>query len=248
MKVYIDLVFLLNVYLDFFILLTTSLILKRNVSLKRIFLGSVVGGLTIVLLFIKLNALLLFIGKFLFSILMILVTFSYQNFKYFINNLGYLYVTSIILGGGLYLFDLELSLDNIIFVLIISLAILYFYLKEMKKMRNNYNNYLNVEIEYKKNKYNYIGYVDSGNHLVDPYQKRPISLIDIDDFDYEYEDIIFVPYETASGDGLMKCIKVDKMIVDGKVYRKSLIGFMRDKIKMDGVDIILNNEYIGGKE
>lgn len=247
MKVYVDLLFLLNVYLDFFILLTTSLILKRNVSLKRIFLGSLVGGLTIVLLFFKISNIGLFFLKFLFSVLMVLVTFSFKDIKYFFNNLGYLYVTSIVLGGGLYLVDLEFNLNSIIFILVISVIVLYIYGREINKLKYNYNNYLNVEIEYKKNKFKYVGYVDSGNKLRDPYKNRPVSLIYCNDFKYEDREIIYVPYETASGSGLLKCIRVDKLIIDDKTYKNSLIGFMDNKIKIDGVDIILNNEYIGGK-
>ena len=249
MKVYVDLVFLLNIYLDFFILLTTSLILKRNVSLKKIFLGSIIGGLTTILLFFKINNTLLFLLKFLFSILMVISTFSFKNFKYFCNNLVYLYVTSIVLGGGLYLLDLELSINNILFILVFSILILFIYIKEINKLKYNYNNYLKVEIEYKNNKYDYIGFIDSGNKLHDQYKKRPISLIHTNDISYDYEDLILVPYETASGSGVLKCLKVDKLIVDHIIYENSLIGFMKNDIKIDGVDIILNNKYIrGGKE
>lgn len=249
MKIYIDLVFLLNVYIDFLVLLITSIILKRNVSFKRIILGSLVGGLTIICLFLRLNNLELFLIKFIFSILMVIITFSYKNFNYFINNLGYLYVTSIVLGGGLYLLDLELNFNNILFVLFFSLIILWWYLKEMKKIKFNYNNYVKVIIEYKRKKYCYVGYIDSGNKLVDQYKKRPISLIYTKELPYDIEEIIYVPYETASGNGLLKCIRVDKLMVENQIYKNSLIGFMNKQIKIDGVDIILNNKYMimGGK-
>lgn len=248
MKVYIDLVFLLNVYLDFLILLTTSLILKRNVSLKRIFLGSLVGGLTIILLLFDMSNLILLFWKFIFSLLMILVTFSFKNIKYFLNNLAYLYITSIVLGGGLYLLDLELSFNNILFVLICSLILLFFYLKEIKKLRINYSNYVKVIIEYKKKQFNFVGYIDTGNKLIDQYHHRPISLIYTDKIKYDLKESILVPYETASGRGVLQCIKVNKLIIDNKIYKNSLIGFVKEKIKIDGIDIILNNEYRGGNK
>lgn len=243
MRVYIDLVFVLNVYLDFLILLITSLILKRNVSIKRIFLGSIIGGLTIVLLFFELSNFLLFIFKIFFSVFMVLGTFSYRDFKYFINNLVYLYLTSIVLGGGLYLLELEVNFNNIVLVIIFSVLILYLYFKEINKLKYNYNNYLKVEVEYKKKKFNYVGYIDSGNKLSDQYKKRPISLIYSKDIEYSYEDLILVPYETASGSGVLRCIKVN-MKIDDREYSNSLIGFMDKEIRIDGVDIILNNEFI----
>lgn len=244
MKVYIDLVFLINIYFDFIILLTTSLILKRNVSLKRIFLGSIIGGFTIVLLFFDINNFLLFILKFIFSILMIIGTFSYKSFSYFINNLIYLYVTSFVLSGALYLLELEMN-TNIILIIIFSFIILYFYKNEMNKLKYNYNNYLKVVIEYKKKIFNLVGYIDSGNKLVDQYRNRPISLIYSKDIKYDYEDVVLVPYETASGSGVLKCIKVDRLVIND-IECSGLIGFMDKEIKIDGVDIILNSKYIGG--
>lgn len=246
MKIYVDLIFLLNVYLDFLILLITSLVLKRNVSLKRIFLGSIIGGFTIILLFVEISDFLLFIFKFIFSILMVLGTFSYRDVKYFINNLFYLYLTSIVLGGSLYLLELEFRFYNIVLILIFSLIILYFYLKEMNKLKYNYNNYFKVEIEYKKKIFNLVGYIDSGNKLCDQYKSRPISLVYNNDFKYSYDDVILVPYETASGNGVLKCIKVDRLVINDIVCDDGLIGFMDKEIKIDGVDIILNSQYIGG--
>lgn len=244
MKVYIDLVFLINFYFDFIILLTTSLILKRNVSIKRIILGSFIGSCTTVLLFLEIDSFILFIFKFIFGVLMILGTFSYKNFSYFINNLIYLYFTSFILSGTLYLLELEFNI-NIILIIIFSLFILYFYIKEINKFKYNYNNYLKVIIEYKDSVYNLVGYIDSGNKLYDQYKNRPISLIYLKDFIFDYSDIVLVPYETASGCGVLKCIKVDRFILDDKVVN-GLIGFMDKEIKIDGVDIILNSSYIGG--
>lgn len=244
MKIYIDLVFLLNVYLDFFILLTTSFILKRNISLFRIFIGSIVGGFSIILLFFSINNFFFFLLKFLFSILMVISAFSYKDFKYFINNLFYLYINSLVLGGGLYLLELEVNAYNIFIILIFSIIFLYLYLLEINKIKYNYNNYMKVEILYKKDRFNFIGFIDSGNKLTDQYKNRPISLIYSDLFKYDYEDIILVPYETAAGSGVLKCIKVEELVVGDKKYFNSLIGFMNNKINIDGVDIILNNKYI----
>ncbi len=245
MKVYIDIIFFINIYFDFMILLVTSLILKRNVSLTRILLGSIVGGFTIVLLFFEINNLLLFIYKMIFSIFMVICTFSYKDFYYFINNLVYLYITSFVLGGALYLMELEFSVSNIFFTVIFSFIILYFYLKELNKLKYNYNNYLKVIVEYKDKVLNLVGYIDSGNKLSDQYKNRPISLIHLLEFEYDYKDIILVPYETASGCSVLRCLKVDKLIIDDKEC-SGLIGFMDKKIKIDGVDIILNSRYIGG--
>ena len=52
MTIYLDIVFILNFSFDAFLLFTVAIILKRKTSFKRILLGSLVGSLTIIFLFL----------------------------------------------------------------------------------------------------------------------------------------------------------------------------------------------------
>lgn len=258
LKIYVDLVLFLNVAMDFLLLLSVSIVLKRNVKFYRIILGSITGGISILLLFIKLNNIRLFIIKMLISILMVLITFSYKNFKYFFNNLLYLYLSSIILGGGIYLLDVQINYHNnglmfisngmeinIIVLLIISPFIIYSYIKSMKQMKINFNNYYKVDVYYKNNIYKFNAYLDTGNKLYDPYKKRPIILISTNKINIDYEESILVPYETASGKSILKCFVAEKIVIDNNYEVKNvLVGIT--KFKMEGVDMLLNNEIIGG--
>jgi len=107
MKLYLDLVFFLNLAFDFLLLMSVSLILRRNAKIIRILLGALVGAISIFLLFININSIELFIYKFVISILMVLVTFKFKNISYTLKNMFYLYITSIVLGGFLYLLNIE---------------------------------------------------------------------------------------------------------------------------------------------
>ena len=262
MKVYLVLVFLLNTAFDFLLLTTTSYLLKRNVKLKRIILGSVIGGLSIFLLFLKLNNFTLFIFKIVISIVMILSTFSFKNFKYFINNLIYLYLSSIVLGGGLYLINNEFNYKNygilfvsngfglnIIVLIVLSPLILFFYIKQTRKLKLNYNNYYSTSLVYKNKTYKFTAYLDTGNKLKDQYKKRPIILIYTDKINFSYENGILVPYSTVNGNGILKCIVADKIIIDNeKIIDKPLIGLSSEKFNIEGINMILNNETLeGGK-
>ena len=70
---------ILNFFFDFILLLSVSILLRRNVSIYKILGGSFIGGVSILFLFIDLNSLTLFIYKFMISILMILVSFGYKS-------------------------------------------------------------------------------------------------------------------------------------------------------------------------
>ena len=86
MKVYLDLVMILNFFIDFILLLSVKIILKRNIKLSRIIYGSFIGGLSILLLFFNINSFILFMVKILISIVMIITSFGYRNIKYTLVN------------------------------------------------------------------------------------------------------------------------------------------------------------------
>jgi len=256
MKIYLDLIMILNFAIDFILLLTVSLILKRNVSITRIMLGAFVGGLSILFLFFDMNSILLFIFKIIISILMTLITFKYINIKYTLINLLYLYMSSIILGGFLYLLNIEFSYEkvgiifinnglsiNFIFLLIFSPIILYIYTKQTKNLKYNYSNYYNIEIINKNKKYKYTAYMDSGNVLVDSLTKKSVILIDKRKLLFNIKEFRLIPYMGVNGSNMIKVVKIDKLLFNNKEYSNVLLGIM-DSISLDGVDVILNRKLL----
>ena len=254
MKIYLDLVMILNFFIDFILLITVSLILKRNAKITRIILGAFVGGLSILFLFFDINSIVLFLFKLIISVLMILITFGFKTTKYTLVNLLYLYMSSIILGGFLYLLNLEFSYKhigiiffnnglsiNFVFLIIFSPLILYIYIKQTKNLRYNYSNYYNVEIMNNNKTYNYIAYMDSGNVLVDKLTNKKVILIDKRKLLFNIKEFRLIPYMGVNGSNMIKVVKIDKLLFNNKVYSDVLLGIM-DKISLDGVDIILNRK------
>ena len=255
MKIYLDFIMILNFFIDFILLITVSLILKRNIKTFKLMLGAFVGGLSILLLFFNINSLLLFIIKILISIFMVLTSFGYRNLKYTLVNLLYLYMSSIILGGFLYLLNLEFSYKhigiifynnglsiNFIFLIIFSPIILYIYINQTKNLRNNYSNYYNIEIYYNNRKYKYIGYLDTGNTLKDSLTGKSVILIDKRKLLFNIKEFRLIPYMGVNGSSMIKIVKIDKLIFNGKEYNV-LLGIM-DNISLDGIDVILNRNLL----
>lgn len=259
MKIYIDLILLLNFGFDFLLLLSVSLILKRNTELYKLLLGAFIGSISVLTLFIKINSIQLFIIKIIISILMTITSFKYKNIKYTLKNILYLYISSIVLGGTLYLLNIELTYKNqgiifyknkmsinFIILVIISPIILYIYTKECKNLRNNYSNYHKVEIKIRDKIIKCTGFVDTGNKLKDPYKKRPIILMNNNYLDNNLNKI-FVPVHTILGTNLIECIKIQELKIDNTIIKQEvLLGFINKKIKIDGIECLLNNEIIEG--
>ena len=198
------------------------------------------------MLFTSINRLLL---ELITIILMITIAFKYKNIRYFLTNILYTYILSILLGGLIYLFNSKVTLNiylNYLVIIILSIEVMTLYIKENKKIKNTYNNYYKVDIYFKdKSKISVVGFIDTGNNLYDPYKKRPIILLSNK---YIREDnYILVPYYTMSGEGLLKCIKPNIIFIDGIGYRENvLIGFSDSPKLIDGVDVILHKDIMKG--
>lgn len=246
MKMYIDLFFIFNVIMDYIIIMSTNILLKRRTNHIRMILSSLIGGISSLVLFTSLNKIVIEIVS---IVIMVLISFGYKGIRYLINNILYMYILSTLLGGIIYLFNIKVSNSmflTYLIIIVISIEIMILYIKENKKMRSIYNNYYKVDIYFKdRKKLSLIGFVDTGNNLYDPYKKRPVIIVHNK---YIKEDkYILVPYHTINGNGLLKCIKPDIIFIDGIGYKGNvLIGFSDSFNFGDGVDVILHKDIMRG--
>lgn len=254
MKIYLDLILILNFFIDFILLLSISILLRRNASIYRIILGSFIGGVSIIFLFLDINNTMLFIYKVIISVFMTLISFGFKTIKYTFKNILYLYMSSIILGGFLYFLNIEFSYKqiglvfiqnefsiNILFLIIFGPIIIYIYVKQGLSLKNNYSNYYKVNMYIKNKKLCFSGFLDTGNNLVTPITNKPVILID-EDINLDY--FFYIPYKCVKGSGLIKCYKIDKIEVNGIIKNKVIVGILKDKIKIDGVSCLLNKKLL----
>jgi len=252
MKIYLDVIFFINFFFDFILLFATKYILKEQVKFFRLFLGSLLGTFSILFLFLKITSFQLFILKIMISMLMILVTFGKKNFY---KNYLYFYIISIFLGGFVYLLNVSFSYQNkgilffsnglsinFLLILILSPIVVYFYLKEMKSYKNNISNIFLVDIVIGKKKYQLRGYLDTGNTLEDPYQKRSVILLDLKKIKLNKEKFIYVPYQTINETGVIKCYQADSVVINQKEFKNILIGDIKNKFHLENSDCILPNK------
>ena len=224
MKIYLDLVFIINFIIDFFILYGVKKTLKINTKNTRILIGSIIGSISIIILFLTLNNIEIFIIKLIISILVIIVSFGKRNIT---KNIIYFYLISIILGGSFYLFDIGITykntgfmiiknnhIFNIILLLIGTPIIIYLFVKENLSYKNTYSNKYIIKIYINKKLYKYEGIIDTGNRLVDPYKKRSVILINDN---IKYNKCIYVPYHTLDYNGVIPCITPDEVIINNKI-------------------------------
>ena len=250
MTIYVDGLLFLNFFFDFLLLMTTSIILKKNVCIFRIILGAFIGSLSILILFFKIGSFELFLIKFYLGFLMCIVSFGYKNIKNFLINFFTFYLVSILLGGFLYYLNLEFCYKhsgllfyykgvsiNVIFLCIISPIILYIYIRQVRMYKSKISNFYKVNIYIGRKVFHLDGFMDSGNTLM--FKGRFVIISNIKNrFNNKR---YLVPYNSTSGYGLMEVIKVRKVEVIGiGEFSDIYLGFS-DNLSYD---VLLNGGMI----
>ena len=238
---YLDIYFIINYLFDFISLFSVNKILKRKIKIYRLLIGSLIGSLSLLTLFIRFNKIELLLLKLILSILIIIITFNYKDIKYFFNNLYYFYIIEIILGGFIYLIKNN-SNSNLILILLFAFIFIYLFIKKIIDLKNNYNKYLNIKLDINNKTYTFNAFLDTGNKLIDPIFKYPIILIN----NNELEGNILVPYKTINNESILKCLKGDNLYINNKKINKKFLVGISNNINIDGVDCIFNERLMEG--
>ncbi|MGM9879332.1 MAG: sigma-E processing peptidase SpoIIGA [Bacilli bacterium] len=253
MKIYLDYVFLINFLFDFILLLGISIILKRNVSKLRFILGSVFGGFSFFIIFLNVSSLSFFLIKMFLGLLMVIITFSYKNLKYTLNNFIYLIILSVLMGGILYLTNIEFGYShvgmlfftngkslNLIILIFLGLLMILIYAKIVRKVKRESTKFFKTTLFIYNKEIKLTGYLDTGNSLM--YFNKPVVILNKNiSINVSDKKIYYVPFTTINGNGVMKCIKLDKIFVEDKGFFENVfLALSNDKFHLGGADIILN--------
>ncbi|MBR5662401.1 MAG: sigma-E processing peptidase SpoIIGA [Bacilli bacterium] len=259
MKIYVDILFFINLTYDFLILNAVNIVLRRNINVYRILFGSLIGSISTFSIFIPvLNNIVITI---LLSIVMLLITFKYKDIIYLKNNIIYFYMISVIFGGFLYLLNIKFNnfyniediynrkiIINFVGIIIISPIIYFLYIYTYKNNKVNHNNYYDLKYSIDNKITNINAFYDTGNLLKDPYKGRPIILINkkILTCDIKNKSPIYVPCNMINNNVLLKCYKPNLLIINNHIINNCLLGLWENNTFYDGIDAIISG-YIGDK-
>ena len=254
MKIYLDLIFFINFFYDYLLLLFLGLIEKRQINKIRLIVASFIGTTSVIFMFININSFLLFVIKITTSIIMVIISYKFISIKYIINNLLYFYMLSIILAGFLYFLNINFSYEKIgaffvykgispnymLLVIISPLVLIYEYYCH-KKYDYKYNYYYKLEIYYNKQKITCMAFLDSGNNMIDPISNKPVIIINEKYLKkINIRSPVYVPYNTLNSHDIMECFKPSYIMINNHKIYNYLIGKTKMQFK-DGIGALLNN-------
>lgn len=201
MSIYLDVIWVLNFFLDSMLLMLTKALAKEHISNWRIFFGAFIASLLVpISILMPQSFFTTLYGKCLYSIIIILATFGFFSINRLMKLALLFYFISFSIGGGLvavyFLMNHSFSIaetgiltfhsglgDPIswLFVIIGFPISWYFTKKRMDNHGNEkirYDQLYPVAITIKNQTFRTTGYVDSGNQLVDPITKRCVVICD----------------------------------------------------------------------
>ena len=195
MTLYIDLILLENIVMNYIIILATGMICKVNIKHIRVLLASVFGAIYAILVYIiNLEMYANPIIKILVSICMIYIGFNSTNIKLLLKQLLIFYLTSFCFGGAAYylLHNINPNLiQNVNGVLtgtypikiailggILGFFIINISFKIIKSKITKKDMIYEVEIFYKEKSSNIKVILDTGNLLTEPITKTPVLIVE----------------------------------------------------------------------
>lgn len=195
MTIYIDVVLIENLIMNFIILLATGLILKEKIKNMRLLLASLLGAIYSVISYLSiLEIYASIILKIILSIVMIYVAFNPQTIKKMWKDILLFYLTSFVFGGAAFaliyivkpqeilmkngLFLGTYPLKTIILGAIIAFIIIMTAFTVVKSKITKKDMFCEVEIQLNGKVIETTAMIDTGNLLKEPITNTPVVVVE----------------------------------------------------------------------
>jgi stage II sporulation protein GA (sporulation sigma-E factor processing peptidase) len=246
MVIYIDVLIILNYFINFLIILGASALAGRSVSKTRLFLSSLFGGLySLVLLLPDMGKTVSVLIKISGLIIMTFIAFGRISFKPFLRALGSMCLISFSFAGAFFVVYLVFKPDKMAmgngavyfdigvrFFLLCS-VVCYLFIKLILFLvkRNAADNVIcTLTIEYNSKSAVLKGLIDTGNSLTDVFTGKPVTTVEKvllrrilpDNLPEERKSVI--PVKTAVGNGIMPVVRFDRMIIEHENKRYEILS------------------------
>lgn len=200
MIVYIDIIILENIVMNYIILLATGIVMRANKSNFRIFLASLIGAVYAVVSLMNILEIYSSIYmKILLSVVMIYISFKPKNIKIMLKQVLIFYLTSFVFGGcaifllyvvrpqdifirnGVYTgtYPIKIALlGAIVGYIVITIAF-----KIVKSKISKNDCYCEIKLKILGKEKTFISMIDTGNLLKDPISGSPVIVVEKDSLD-----------------------------------------------------------------
>lgn len=254
--VYVDVLILINILVNYFMLLAVKLISRNKTSRVRILLAAMLGGVSSLLLILESLGDVMTLLKLLSAVLMSMIAFGIKPFKRLLKTTLWLLLICFVFGGltfAIYVFtetDIMLFSNGIVYFdvditfLIVCSALAYIVITIISKFIDKkapISNEYYIKIQSERKSVSCQGLMDTGNNLREPFSNYPVILVDKHIFRNlfdEDEKIRLIPVSTVGGETLLKAHK--PISVEIGDYKTNEVYVAESQAPLDEYKIILN--------
>jgi len=193
MTIYLDVIFLENIVINYIMLYVTGIISKAQIKQKRLFLGALIGAIySIIYYLFRLKIYSSFIIKIILSIVIIYVAFNSSNLKELLKKVLLFYLSSFVFGGAaiaiIYMVNSQnITIQNGVLVgsytlrtILIGIVVAYFTIilafKIIKISKKDLICEIEVTLNNKEIKTKAL--IDTGNLLKEPITNLPVIVME----------------------------------------------------------------------
>ncbi|QKS71515.1 sigma-E processing peptidase SpoIIGA [Paenalkalicoccus suaedae] len=200
---FVDILFAMNIIMDYMILTLTALVMKEQPSIKRKLGGALLASLYLwVMLVPEIGFLLMPVVKILYSLLIIRATFGKRRIIRLLQLTGTFYFVQFAIGGGMLAVHYFLTVDQSFATalknpgfspygsplswgfIVISFPGLWLFVKHrdflLRAIKRMEEKIVPVILASKEATVRLKGFIDTGNQAMDPLTKRPIIFVNED--------------------------------------------------------------------
>lgn len=245
--VYADVLMIVNIYLTYFFIKILSLIFHIKAKARRIAFGSVIGGISSLLILLPINDLIITLLK-LIAVIIIILVCGFAKDKYDMLKFSLTYILVNIVFTGLCFAVWKLTRGKMIYVknftvyfdvsliLLIIVTILVYFIMTIADYflinRRNQTGVYKISFNLFNKDYSFEGIVDTGNNLYDYFSGRSVIICKSNELVGLYNELLnqnvntgfrLIPFSTISGGNLIpiKSMKEVK-ITDGSGKSKNV--------------------------
>lgn len=225
MIVYLDLIILLNLLINYIFIKVIKIVFKEKLSIKQLILSLLLSIISFSLFFIPIKY--IYNIRYFVGIFIGLIAFYKKDFKMLIIEICIFYLLNISFIGSLIIF--EVNNIFLLFVCVIFISLLWF-IDSFKKDINT-----NILYQVKINNKVYTGYLDTGNNTY--CDNIPVIYLDMKEFNKDYQYYKEIKVFTIDGYSKIDIYKGPLLYINKNNY---IVYYAF--IKSLGKKVILNKE------
>lgn len=228
--IYIDVLIVLNIYVNYFLLKTTAKITGSPLGTARCIFASFYGSLfSLLILAPELPFIVTLIIKMIAAITVVIVAFGVHGKSRIIKNTASFFTANFIFAGAIYAVYSWLKpqyihfsnsyfyIDFSLLLLVISTAVLYLIVcifRRFSDISPESADCYKIIVRYKTKIFTTNGIADTGNALTDFFSGRPVIICGKSDFD-DLNQINFrlIPYTTISESSVLPVFRPDETVI-----------------------------------